>query len=366
MRVLVAGASGVIGNQVVPVLTGGRARGGRAGPPTGRRPGHRGIEGIEVGAADALDRAAVAKAVAYARPDAVVHLLTAIPPRTNPRRLAADFALTNRLRTEGTRNLLDAAREAGATRIITQGLAYAYQPGEGPADEDAPLWTDGPAQFRPVVAALAEHERLTREAGGVVLRFGHLYGPGSMFARGGSFAADVAAGKVPLVGGGHAVFSFTHARDAATAVLAALDKDVTGGALAVCGWLLAGRRRPGTRRLPDHDRLPAGPGPPALGPGTPGGVLRPVAAGARADRRGGLRPTGHSGAPRVGVDGDAAAAGTAHRAGTGGLRPAGGVRPALRRDRQRQLVAIGVRDGRIQEIYAVLNPDKLAYAESAG
>ena len=225
MRVLVAGASGVIGNQVVPVLTGaGHEVVGLARQPVAGRS----IAGIEVVAADALDRAAVAKAIAYAQPDAVVHLLTAIPPRTNPRRLAADFALTNRLRTEGTRNLLDAAREAGATRIITQGLAYAYQPGEGPADEDAPLWTDGPAQFRPVVAALAEHERLTREAGGVVLRFGHLYGPGSMFARGGSFAADVAAGKVPLVGGGHAVFSFTHARDAATAVLAALDKDVTG------------------------------------------------------------------------------------------------------------------------------------------
>jgi nucleoside-diphosphate-sugar epimerase len=79
-----------------------------------------------------------------------------------------------------------------------------------------------------VVQALVEHERLTRQAGGAVLRIGHLYGPGSAYAADGSFVADVRAGKVPLVGGGDSVFSFTHAADAATAVVAALDKPFTG------------------------------------------------------------------------------------------------------------------------------------------
>jgi RNA polymerase sigma-70 factor (ECF subfamily) len=80
-----------------------------------------------------------------------------------------------------------------------------------------------------VLAALTELERLTAEANGLVLRLGHLYGPGSIYSLGGSFAQQVQAGKVPLVGGGHAVFSFTHADDAAIAIAAALDrKDVTG------------------------------------------------------------------------------------------------------------------------------------------
>jgi nucleoside-diphosphate-sugar epimerase len=212
MRVLVAGASGVLGRQVGPVL---------------QSAGHE-VIGLSSQDADALDRDALTAAVVKAKPEAVVHLLTAIPKRIDPKRLAAQFALTNKLRTEGTSNLVHATRKAGAERIITQGLAYGYRPGDGLAGEEDPLWADGPAQFRPVARALVEHERLTVQAGGLVLRFGHLYGPGTAYAADGSFTEDVRQGKVPLVGGGHAVFSFTHTRDAAMAVLAALDKDVRG------------------------------------------------------------------------------------------------------------------------------------------
>ncbi|WP_026411130.1 NAD-dependent epimerase/dehydratase family protein [Actinomadura oligospora] len=228
MRVLVAGATGVIGSRLVPVLGAvghdviGLARSAEAGRPLR-------AAGAEVATADALDRDGLIRAVRDARPDAVVNMLTAIPADLNPRRLAADFALTNRLRTEGARNLVDAARAAGADRIIAQGLAYAYQPGEGAADEDAPLWAEHtPKQFVPVLDALRELERVTVGAGGLVLRLGHLYGPGSVFASDGSLVRQVRAGKMPVVGGGGAVFSFTHAGDVATAVTAALDKDVTG------------------------------------------------------------------------------------------------------------------------------------------
>lgn len=176
-----------------------------------------------------LARPVAVTVVSPAAPDAVVNLLTAIPAALDPKHLARDFAVTNRLRTEGTRNLYEAAGRAGATRVLAQGLAYAYQPGDGLADEDAPLWTDRtPKQFRPVLDALVELERLTAEAGGLVLRYGHLYGPGSAYAPDGSFTAQVRAGKVPVVGGGHSTLSFTHADDAATALVAALDKDVTG------------------------------------------------------------------------------------------------------------------------------------------
>jgi nucleoside-diphosphate-sugar epimerase len=180
-------------------------------------------------AADALDRPVLARAVRAAAPDAVVNLLTAIPAEVDPRHLARDFAVTNRLRTEGTRNLHDAARAAGAERIVPEGLAYAYDPSRDPVEsEDDPLWHRPPRQFAPVLDALVELEGLTAGAGGLVLRFGHLYGPGSACGPDGSFTRQVRAGKVPVVGKGAAVFSFTHVHDAATAVAAALDKGGPG------------------------------------------------------------------------------------------------------------------------------------------
>jgi nucleoside-diphosphate-sugar epimerase len=113
-------------------------------------------------------------------------------------------------------------------RIIAQGLAYAYEPGDGPADEETPLWERPPAPFASSMAALRELETTTTRAGGTVLRLGHLYGPGTMFAPDGSFTDDVRAGKVPLAGAGASVFSFVHVADVATAVVAALDHDVQG------------------------------------------------------------------------------------------------------------------------------------------
>ncbi len=260
MRVLVAGATGVIGSRLVPLLTAvGHEVVGLSRSPA--RAAAIEAAGARTVVADALDRAALAAAVREAAPDAVVNLLTAIPAALDPRRLARDFAATNRLRTEGTRNLIEAAEAAGTRRLIAEGLAYAYQPGTGLADEDAPLWTRRtPKQFAPALAALMELESATTAAGGLVLRFGHLYGPGSMYAADGSFTEQVRAGKVPIVGGGGAVFSFVHAADAASAIVASLDRDVTGALNIVddtpaplCEWLPAvatmlGARAP--RRVP--------------------------------------------------------------------------------------------------------------------
>jgi nucleoside-diphosphate-sugar epimerase len=223
MRVLVAGASGVIGRQLVPIL----AAAGHEVTGLSRSPA--GVPGFSWVAADALDRPRLARAVRAAAPDAVVNLLTAIPAEISPRHLARDFALTNRLRTEGSGNLYDAALAAGVKRIVAEGLAYAYDPsGDAVKNEDDPLWQRPPGQFAPVLAALREMEGLTVAAGGLVLRFGHLYGPGSAYGPDGSFIRQVRAGKVPVVGNGTAVFSFTHAHDAATAVAAALDKGGPG------------------------------------------------------------------------------------------------------------------------------------------
>jgi nucleoside-diphosphate-sugar epimerase len=228
MRVLVAGATGVIGRQLVPLLT---ASGHEvvAVSRTDARSGAAKAAGAKVVLADLLDAAAVGQAVRDASPDAIVHVATAIPAALNPKTLAKQFEPTNQLRTVGTRNLIAAAKGAGNPKVIAEGLAYAYDPaGRDAAHEDAKLWVDPPKQFAPVLAALVDMEKQLSDAGGLSLRFGHLYGPGSIYAADGSFAWGVKAGKVPLVGGGPSVFSFTHSYDAATAIAAALDKDVKG------------------------------------------------------------------------------------------------------------------------------------------
>jgi nucleoside-diphosphate-sugar epimerase len=230
MRVLVAGATGVVGRQLVPLL----AAAGHDVVALSRRPAAAVDGGRVVSVAvDALDVDRLRAAVAGAAPEAVVDLLTAIPASIHPRRFAADMVTTNRLRTEAASTLLGAGAAAGATRFVSESLAFAYDPhggsgAAGPADEDEPLWLDPPAQFRAVLAAVRAKERMTVDAGGLVLRFGHLCGPGSAYAGDGSFVAQVRAGAVPLVGGGRSTFSFTHAYDAATAVVASLGTDVTG------------------------------------------------------------------------------------------------------------------------------------------
>lgn len=228
MRVVVAGASGVIGRQVVPMLTAaghevvGLARSDARAAEVERA-------GATVGVADVLDRDAVVRVVRDIAPDAVVHMATAIPHVLDPRRLARQFETTNRLRTEGTRNLVEAVRAAGVHRFVAQGLAYAYDPaGDGrPATEDDPLWMSPPRRFAPVLAALRELERLTARAGGLVLRLGHLYGPGSAYAADGLFVRQIRAGKLPILGRGTAVFSFIHAAEAASAIVAAVERGTT-------------------------------------------------------------------------------------------------------------------------------------------
>ncbi|RZT28564.1 nucleoside-diphosphate-sugar epimerase [Kribbella sp. VKM Ac-2569] len=228
MRVFVAGATGVIGRRLLPVLTSqgheviGLARSYGAAVEVE-------MLGAVVAEADALDSDALTRVVTDAAPDAVIHLLTAIPAKINPRRMSRDFAQTNRLRTEGTRNLLYAAQQAGAKRIITQGLACIYEPNTWvPATEVTPLWRDPPRQFAPVLAALRTLEQRTRQADGLVLRLGQLYGHGTIYGRHGSFVRQVQAGKIPLIGSGDGTFSFTHVDDAASAIAAALHSHVRG------------------------------------------------------------------------------------------------------------------------------------------
>jgi nucleoside-diphosphate-sugar epimerase len=186
--------------------------------------------GAEPAVADALDADAVAGAVRHARPDAVIHQLTAIPARLDPRKLARDFVLTDLLRTDGTRHLIAAARAASASRILAQSIAFAYQPGPPGTihvESDPPM-SDPPAQFRRSAEAIAELERLVLGAGGLALRYGYLYGPGTAISRDGSLGRDLARRRLPIVGGGDGVWSFIQIADAARATVAALSHGASG------------------------------------------------------------------------------------------------------------------------------------------
>jgi nucleoside-diphosphate-sugar epimerase len=175
---------------------------------------------------NALDAAALREAVEHAAPDVVVHQLTALPTRFNPRDRRL-YDATTRLRTEGTRNLLAAA---GGRPVVCQSVAIAYRPHAEPVvlDEDAPLHVDAPEPFGAGTRAIAEMERMVLEADGLVLRYGWFYGPGTWYGAGGSTAQEVKRRRFPIVGDGAGYFSFVHVDDAAAATVTAIERGARG------------------------------------------------------------------------------------------------------------------------------------------
>ena len=230
MRVFVAGATGAICRALVPMLVaGGHEVTGLTRSPA--KADALRAAGAEPVVADALDAAAVELAVRASQPEVVVHQLTAIPAAMNPRRFAREFELTDRLRTEGTRHLVSAARAAGARRVVAQSIAFAYAPGPGPHDEGDPLWLDAPSHFRRSARAVATLEETVLGGDGLagaVLRYGFFYGPGTAIARGGALAEAVRRRQFPVAGGGRGVWSFVHVDDAARATAAAVDSAAVG------------------------------------------------------------------------------------------------------------------------------------------
>lgn len=230
MRVFVAGATGVVGRPLCRRLL---AAGHQVSALTRRSEQAEPLraQGIEPVIADVFDEAAITAAVAEARPDAVIHQLTAIPPAIDPRKVVEQLAPTNRLRTEGTRILLAAARAAGVRRFVAQSISFVLRPdGPSPADEREPIWRDPPG-FAPIHQAVASLEAQVTVAGdlvGVALRFGSFYGPGTIYASGGSMYRAVKARRIPMVGGGTGVFSFVHVDDAAAATVCALEAGDAG------------------------------------------------------------------------------------------------------------------------------------------
>jgi 2-alkyl-3-oxoalkanoate reductase len=234
VKVLVAGAGGAIGCQLVPQLVAhGHDVVGITRSPSRRATLH--ALGAQPVVADALDRDALMRAVADAAPEVVIHQLTALSGRVSMRRIGRHFALTNRLRTEGTDNLLAAARAAGARRIIAQSFAgWPFARTGGPVkDERDPLDPHPPRPLRSALAAIRHLERAVTSvdwAEGVVLRYGTFYGPGTAISAepGAVIAEQVRRCRFPLVGDAAGFWSFVHVADAAAATVMAVEHAATG------------------------------------------------------------------------------------------------------------------------------------------
>jgi 2-alkyl-3-oxoalkanoate reductase len=220
MRVFVAGATGAIGRRLVAQLIerGHQVTGTyRAASSTADMLRAAGADMVVL---DLLDAAAVRRAVADARPDAIVHEATALANVSFSRKLDKPFAQTNRLRTAGTDALLAAARETGVERFIAQSFApyrYARQGGMVKTEDD-PLDRKPPAGAHETNAAMTHVDEAVTASGGIALRYGGFYGePDDQLVR------MVRKRRYPMIGDGAGVTSWIHLDDAAAATVLALD-----------------------------------------------------------------------------------------------------------------------------------------------
>ena len=181
MRIFLAGATGAIGTRLVPLLlhAGYTVIGTTRSTTKADVLRDFGVEPIVV---DVFDASALAAAVLRAQPDVVMHQLTDLPPGLDPGQMTEGTQRNARMRSQGTQNLVAAMLEAGVHRLVAQSIAWMYAPGKEPHSEDDPLDIDAGGTRAITVAGVAALERLTTSSpsiDGVVLRYGHLYGPGT-------------------------------------------------------------------------------------------------------------------------------------------------------------------------------------------
>ncbi len=232
MKVLLAGATGVMGRHLVPRLVAAGHDVTGITRTAAKRDDLRAL-GATPAVADALDADAVARVVAEAEPEAIIHQLTAIPASLDIRHFDRDFALTNRLRTEGTDHLLAAGHAVGVRRFIAQSYAgwpSARTDGAVKTEED-PLDPHPAAAMRETHEAIRHVEDAVAGAAwteGIVLRYGGFYGPGTSLDDDGEQVEMIRKRRYPVVGDGGGVWSFVHIEDAAEATVAALERGRRG------------------------------------------------------------------------------------------------------------------------------------------
>jgi nucleoside-diphosphate-sugar epimerase len=229
MRVFVAGGSGVLGRRLVPQLV---ARGHQVTATTTSAAKLRGLEqlGAEAVVMDGLDAMSVGEVVAAARPDAIVNQMTAISMahagKPDLKHTDRFFASTNRLRTEGTDHLLAAAEAAGISNVVAQsfGAFNGIREGGWVKTEEDPLDLHEGTPQHAVAEAIRHLESAVLAAGGAVLRYGALYGPGATDEQ----VDLVRRRRFPLVGRGTGYSSWVHLDDAAGATVLAVERRATG------------------------------------------------------------------------------------------------------------------------------------------
>jgi nucleoside-diphosphate-sugar epimerase len=232
MRIFIAGASGAVGKKLVPLLVGaGHDVVASTRTPSKTRYLHE--LGAEPVILDALDRPAVIEAVGAAHPEVVVHQLTALSTMRNLKNLDEELALTNRLRTEGTEYLLEAAKAAGVRRFVAQSYIGAANIREGGRvkTEDDPLDPHPPKTMERTTAALRYLQTTVPAVTyltGIVLRYGSFYGPGTAIALDGTIVEMVRQRKLPIFGNGGGVWSFVHIDDVANATRLAIEGGPAG------------------------------------------------------------------------------------------------------------------------------------------
>jgi nucleoside-diphosphate-sugar epimerase len=232
MKIFLAGATGVIGARLLPRLV---SRGDNVVALTRDRSNVERLTShkVEVVVGDALDRDQMVDIMTRARPDVVIHELTALRDVMRYRNFDREFARTNKLRTAGTENLMAGAKAAGARRFIAQSYGgWTYErAGSAIKTEDDPLDPMPPRQQRISLDAIRRLEHivtLQNDMVGIALRYGAFYGPGTNMAPGGQVWETVRKRGLPVVGDGNGVWSFLHIDDAATATIAAIDRGATG------------------------------------------------------------------------------------------------------------------------------------------
>lgn len=226
MHVFLAGGTGVIGRHLVPLLV---AAGHRVSALTRSPDGAAALAGMgaEPMVGDVYDQARLTRLVAQSGAEAVIQQLTAFGTKTGD-----PYAETMRVRIDGTRHLVAAARAAGVRRFIAQSISFVCSPaGTGLTDEETPLHLDGPAPLRAFVESVASLERQVLHAegmSGTVLRYGWFYGPGTSWDPKGFIPCAIRDGAYPIVGTGAGTYSFIDLRDAAAATVKALVHDAPG------------------------------------------------------------------------------------------------------------------------------------------
>jgi len=231
MRIFLAGASGVVGRQLVPKLAGLGHEVTGITRSAEKTDAIRAL-GAEPVICDVYDRDRLREVVAAARPEVVIHHLTDLPQELKPKGMKEAYAANDRVRREGTPNLVDAAVAAGARRIVAQNVAFIYAPvGSWVKGEDDPLFLDAPKPFDGSVRACQALERSvlgTDGIEGLSLRFGFFYGPGTTYASDGYSTGEVRKRRFPLVGKATGTFSFVHVDDVVAATIAAMDQGTPG------------------------------------------------------------------------------------------------------------------------------------------